>query len=823
MQNNCNRYNGSHLVQEFKRKNPLVLIVVTFAAGILAARIFIPYPLSLYLICPFIPGLLLIGRCPGLKKYSTLWILIGLLIAGMLRLHLAARLVPLDHVCNRDPARIEWIQGMIQEAHISRLRHDRYLLKVGRIREAGRILESCGKILFQPADSGRRYRYGQEVRIHGRPERPPARRNPGQFDYRAYLADQDIHLLYRYDRIDSIQNLGEGKKNQFIYQAIEPLRDYCASRFDRYLDPATAGLLNALITGEKQDLEQEIVNRFKQLGVIHVLAISGLHVGYIILFVFTLFSVLRLPRKFKILGLGCVLILYVILVRFISPVLRAALMSFLVLAGEVTERKISIYNIMAGAALLILIWEPRELFQAGFQFSFLGVISLVYGHDKMERILPLQRILKQIVPHGRFSGYFLRWVWKPLQVSLAAVLINLPLTMYYYGAIPTYAVLANLIVIPLVGLIVLLGIFLLIAAGLNNWLATGIGGGINLINGILDRIIQGLSSLPCGYIDVPFPAFWLVVVWTMAAFFLLNITDKLCRKLVLLILCVQLGYWFYAVGRPNGPLRVAFLDVGQGDAACLVFPNRTTMLIDAGDATETRDNGLLTVLPFLKTVATAEGLRLRYVVASHPHDDHIAGLCGLLEKIEADTLVTGYYQYSSPVYKRLLSTCRERNVFVRRVKKGEYLYPDPTCRVYILHPDDRYTSMTQQDGATCNNNSLVLKIQYGRNGILLMGDLQVNAEEGILSYADFLECEILKVAHHGAANATSLNLLDHVQPLWAVIPVAARNKFNHPSPHTLLRLQERMIPFSQTSREGAIIFEVGTRQIRKAGGASSVP
>jgi competence protein ComEC len=795
------------------RKNPLILITVIFVAGILTGRFILPYPLSLWLLLILIVLPVCIWQLARFQKYSSLCILAELLVAGAVRFHLAAWLIPVQHLCNQDISRIEWIQATILETHYSRAEADRYVLAANLAGQSAGNKSVCGKILMQLPAGSSGYQYGQEVRIWGRLEFPPARRNPGQFCYRTYLASQDIHHYYGCEQIDSIMLVGQGDKNWFLARLINPLRDYCSGQFNYYLKRATAGLLNALITGEKQDLSQDTVTRFKELGVIHVLAISGLHVGYIILFVFTLLTVLRFSQKYKLMGLSLVLIIYITLVRFISPVLRSALMAILYLLGELSERKVSAYNILAGAALLILVWEPRELFQVGFQFSFLGILALIYGPARMDQLLPLARWLSNYFPGNPVLKYFVKGIWMPVQISLAAVLINMPLTMYYYGAVPSYAVIANLLVIPMVGIIVFLGIFLLLSTCFSNWLAAGIGGLINFLDGILMWITKLISGLPWGYLDVSYPAFWQVTVWTLAAFLLLNFRNRNARKALLINLLLQIMLWIYTPGQGKKILQAAFLDVGQGDASCLVFPNRKAMLIDAGDKFEKWDSGLNTVLPFLKNSSC--GLHLQYIIISHPHDDHLAGFYTLLQKIKADTLIVSRYQYPSPAYADLLSLCRNQNVYVRRVQKGDYLYPDPSCRVYILHPDSSYTSSGSTDGATCNNNSVVIKIQYGHSGILYTGDLQMNAERSILIYEDFLECEILKLAHHGAANATSDNLLNEVRPLCGIISVGRKNKFKHPSPHTLNRFKSRGIPLYQTSREGAVIFKIGREQIRK--------
>jgi competence protein ComEC len=259
-------------------------------------------------------------------------------------------------------------------------------------------------------------------------------------------------------------------------------------------------------------------------------------------------------------------------------------------------------------------------------------------------------------------------------------------------------------------------------------------------------------------------------------------------------------------------LEVVFLDVGQGDAAFLRFPNQKTMLIDAGDRSFQWDQGEKTVLPFLQSV---NALNINYLVGSHAHNDHIGGFLALVNAVSVDTLVLSGYQYNSKLYSSLIITAQMKNIPIKTVRRGDILSPDPSCRVYILHPDSHFIHAESFNGAECNNSSMVLKVQYGENSILFTGDLEESGEQPLLQYDYFLESEILKIGHHGSSTSTSEALLKKVNPLLALISVAKKNKFKHPSPRTLERLRINGIKTYQTSQEGAVIFRIGPERISK--------
>jgi competence protein ComEC len=401
----------------------------------------------------------------------------------------------------------------------------------------------------------------------------------------------------------------------------------------------------------------------------------------------------------------------------------------------------------------------------------------------------------------------------PFLVSLAAVIGTSPLTLYYYGLFPTYAVFANLVVIPLTGIIVFLSLFLLFVGGMSNVLASGLGQMIWLINQQLQKIVELIADLPFSSLIAPTPTFVQIILFYLLILSLINIRLKV--KLNLIVLFTTAFIFVLSVrSGVKKDLQITFLDVGQGDAAFIRFPNQKTMLIDAGNQSFNWDHGEKTVLPYLKSVSA---LHIHYLIGSHAHNDHIGGFLTLLNTISIDTLVLSAYQFKSKLYKTLRSKSIEKNIPIKTVFKGDVLKPDSTCRVYILHPDSAHIRSETFNGAECNNSSLVIKISFGENSVLFTGDLEESGENPLFVYENFLESEILKIGHHGSSTSTSEELLKWANPVLAIISVAKKNKFKHPSPRTLKRLSRYGIRTYQTQNEGAIIFSISPDEITKIG------
>ena len=342
--------------------------------------------------------------------------------------------------------------------------------------------------------------------------------------------------------------------------------------------------------------------------------------------------------------------------------------------------------------------------------------------------------------------------------------------------------------------------------------AAGIANLIHLCTTFLYNSIGFINQFSFASVDIPKPPL-IFILFILIAIYLSVTLKRKYRTLIflyLIIILVVLG--FSSFNRDNNTIKLAFLDVGQGDAIYTRFPNGNIMLIDGGESSIYQDHGKRTVLPFLKH----EGkLHVKYMVASHPHKDHISGLIEIIKTISVDTVVISPYRFNTVLYKDFLSWCRKKHIPIRYVKRGDQLYPDPDCRVYVLHPSSEFSVARGYSGTECNNSSIVLKIQYGDNGILLTGDIETGAEESLTTYGEFLECEVLKVAHHGGIHSSSMDILNYIQPIIGIISVAKKSRFNQPAALPLDRLRSVCQSIILTSEDGAAVFIINRKEIKR--------
>ncbi len=786
---------------------PLVFTTTVFICGIVVGTSFQTYPFDLWIL---IAGLIILLFIPS--RISIYILSIVFIAGGSLRLHIQRDFLPENHISFFHTDSIRNMTGVITESHTAEDMANQYILKLESIGGDSRELAVRGKIIIFARKHSWILSYGDRVRLAGKLEKIPMVRNPGQFDYRRFLAAKGIYHRCYWTDPDAVSILEKDCGSWWQSLIIQPIIRHSQDTFRRYLSKASAALVNALLLGEKQDLAREKINRFQRVGVVHVLAISGLHVGFVVLFALTGFSLLRVRNSLRFWLLLAALFLYGAVVQFKPPVVRASLMAVFYLYAEVIERKPITDNLLCGAALIILFVNPLELYNPGFQFSFVAVAAILHGAVQFDQWLPVRKWIQK-----RFKSSFpvtltVNLIWLPLLVSLSAIIGTLPLTAYYYGMIPVVALIANIIVIPLVAGIVMLTLFLLILRPLSGFLAGGVGELIDLTHDILGWIVDAFAAFPFASLHVPKPPFPIVILLIFAFLCLLQVRSYRARQ-IFAILCFSIFLLLLAPGfRDDKSMQLTFLDVGQGDAAHIRFPYGRTMLIDAGATNRQWDNGEKTILPFLKQ---SGNLRLTYLVASHAHDDHIGGMLSLLAEIKIDTLVLSAYPYHSKRFYDLQAACRDRNISMLVVGRGDRIDCDPSCRVYVLHPDSASLSAATLSGSECNNSSLVIKIQYGDNGVLFTGDLEKSVEPRVTMYGDFLESEILKVAHHGSNTSTSDEFLDNINPVIALIPVALKNKFRHPSPKTLERLTNHHIKVYRTSHTGAVMFRIYPEYIEK--------
>jgi competence protein ComEC len=623
------------------------------------------------------------------------------------------------------------------------------------------------------------FNYRDRVRIKGGLILPPGARNPGGFSYQNYLATQKISALVNLVINEQIKKVGEARVNPFFGIAFY-LRKRFIETIDHTLPPLEGSVLKGILLGRREELPPALCQAFVTTGVAHVLAVSGLHVGLVVIFFYYgLFRLLRLPNKGKALLTLFIIILYCFMTGCRPSVVRATIMFGLFLTAACLGRKREVYTTLALAALVILLINPLTLFNVGFQLSFAAVLSILYLYP---RIWPRLKFLSSY-PAGLMS------------VSLAAWMGVAPLIAYHFNYFTPVAILANLVVVPLVMVIVALGFlttifsFFLPLAQLfssSNWLFLT----------ILIKAIHLFSHFPGAGIRVVTPSLSLIGLYYLGIVGLMNFKRSLLVKKIIPIgaLClIAIFIWGNTFTSQDKLLKVTFLDVGQGDSIFIQFPDKRNMLIDGGD-------GRFDILP---SYLWDERIRkIDYLVLTHPHADHATGLINVLSSFKIGEVWDGGQEFTSSEYEKFLRIITNKRIPYKIVRAGQRLNITPRIGIDILHPQKRFL---KDGGSEPNNNSVVMKLSYGKVNFLFTGDIEKEAEELLeIKYGDQLHSTILKAPHQGSRTSSTLKFLKKVSPKCAIISVGIRNPFGHPNPEVLKRYQNLEIKVYRTDKNGAI-------------------
>ena len=612
-------------------------------------------------------------------------------------------------------------------------------------------------------------------------------RNPGGFDARAHWRRAGVRVSSRIRDPSTVTILPAAGFS--VDRPAHHLRARLAALLDRSLSERARPFMNALLLGLRRGIPETLRDAYRDAGVIHVLAISGLHVGFLVMGLQVLGTFLPLGFRWRNLLVLAVLLVYLAITG--SPsVGRATTMAAFLLAGGSLERPGSALNALGGAALVLLGLDPQQLFQPGFQLSFAAVAAILFCYDRLQ---PVVNWLSARIDREPVRESVRRLFLTPLQVSLSAQLGTFPLLAAQFDQISLIGIWLNLAVIPLTGVLVGSGFLLLASAGM------GIPAAGPLAS-LIDRLLAGQNALVHHAAELPGAVLPVGgTPWTVAALATLGLLPlvwrtAIWRHLALGALTFALLMTWAQMGRGNRHFEAFFLDVGQGDAALVRPPSGAAALIDTGPVSESGHTPVIAALRHLGVN------RLRALVISHDHADHVAAALPLLEAIAVDSVYLAGIPDRSHWRDRLLTVLRRREIPWRGLWAGDRVFLDEHTRMLVLGPD----SPGQEADRSLNDASLIVQVHYREWRLLFPGDAEALAESELTAWGDLLRSDVLKVGHHGSSTSSGEAFLETVRPGVAVVSVGRFNRFGHPDPAVLERLDIMGAAIYRTDGEGCV-------------------
>jgi competence protein ComEC len=724
---------------------------------------------------------------------------------------------------------------------------------------------------------------GDEVVVAAQAKRPQVFRDDGAFDRRAYLAQQNVDMVATLRAPELMERAAASqlKPATILARARRRLRDEIDELFSK--SPQVDGVLRAMLLGDRSFVDRSESTDFQKTGVFHVLVVAGLHVGAIALFLFWIGRALRLAPLWTAFVTLTLLLAYVAVVEQRPPVIRAALMTAIVVIGGLFFRRLDLLNSAGMAALLLLIAKPLAVRDSSFQLTFLAIgciaglaapwlaktvqpyVAALRGWRDVTRDashepratqfrIDLRTTARWISSHvparlgtsagealARGIGVSLR-VWELLVITLTLQIGMLPLMARDFHRVTLSAPLVNLAAVPLTGIVVPLGFLTLGCGLLSHALGKLLAMPLAWVTMLLVHIVQWFANFPRWSYRIPGPPAWLIGVFLVAGVLLAATARRssfwrgwasrsAAGALALSALAIAL--FPFAPRWSAGKLELTVLDVGQGDSLFVVSPHGRTLLIDGGGAFggfpgreehNGTDPGEEAVSPYL----WSRGFRKLDIVAlTHAHQDHIGGLQAILENFRVGTLWVGR-EAESAALANLEKLAREKKIPVVHEIRGDAFSWDGV-EAQLLWPE---IAPTEIGPPPKNNDSLVLRLKYGERSMMLPGDAEKQAENSILSdnSEEELRADVLKVGHHGSKNSTMTGFLATVHPLVAVISAGEDNPYGHPNAELLERLKNAGVRILRTDRDGAVHVMTDGKQLEiscyvacpeKTGGAAS--
>lgn len=551
----------------------------------------------------------------------------------------------------------------------------------------------------------------------------------------------------------------------------------------RSLYGARSPMVDALILGHRGGIDRTLQDHFAQSGLVHLLSISGFHVGVITGWVFLACRLGRLRRSHALLVAAGTSVVYVGFLGWPAPATRAAALAVVVALSQMRQRRIETNALLSATCLGVMLVDPGAVLDLGAWLS----AAALWGATTFSRWT--DRTLGTSV-----------W-WRTLGSSIGATLATAPITAATLGTVAVIGIALNFLAIPLAAIAVPGVLTAVLIWPFWPGMAGALAGGSGLTLHLLELLATAGASVPGGHViqaaelesAAPWTAALAVSLWAIGRTTLREAVRRWSWAAVATLWLGLLRALAPTSAHAAPGLALHFLDVGQGDGAVLRTPKGRWLLIDAGPKSDRSDAGRQVVVPFL----VRHGARqLAFVVVSHAHADHLGGVPSVLQRFPASVVIEPGQPVPDPLYYGFLDNLAADGTAWHPGRRGERFTLD-SVDFAILHPHPQWEGW----GEDVNEDSLVLLVQYGAFQALFAGDAGIPAEEEMRGRTG--RVDLLKVGHHGSRGSTGEEWLDSLRPKAAVVS-SGRNNYGHPSPETLDRLTRRGVALWRTDHDGPI-------------------
>lgn len=619
--------------------------------------------------------------------------------------------------------------------------------------------------------------YGDLIEIKGEYSAPEVARNYKGFDYSQYLKTLNIYGTIKVEESKIIN------KNQLspILISINNIKEKMIDNANRNMPKRTANLLLGILIGERDNIQEDIIESFRTANLSHILAVSGAHTSYIILGITYLISKSKTPKRIGYIITIINLLIFIIITGASYSVVRACIMAIVVIGAKICYRKENFFTSICISLIIILIQNPFAINDIGLKLSFMGTAGIVIFNKSITNFFIKLKIKQKIA--------------EVLSVTFSAQLMIMPITILNFNTISLTFFISNILASPLLGIIIIFGFISIFISSILNPISKILFLILHIFLELLILVSKVTEKIPGSSILVKTPNILFAIVYYILIlffnyFFVIkqNPTRRFHKKIIKIITIKNIKNAFKVIAVVflimllltrivriiNPTLKIYFIDVGQGDSTLIVTPKNKKILIDGGE-------GKTNVL--FQYLLDRRINKIDYIIISHFDSDHCNGLIEIIEKMRVENIVMSKQSKESEEYKKILEIIKQKNIKVSSVKAEDKIIIEKNLYTKILNPAEKFEF---QD---LNNNAIVAKLVYKNFSMLFTGDIEKAEENLAKKYKNELKSTILKVAHHGSKTSTSEEFLKYVEPQIALIGVGENNKFGHPNQITIEKLK----------------------------------
>ena len=619
--------------------------------------------------------------------------------------------------------------------------------------------------------------YGDLIKIKGEYSAPEVARNYKGFDYSQYLKTLNIYGTIKVEESKIIN------KNQLspILISINNIKEKMIDNANRNMPKRTANLLLGILIGERDNIQEDIIESFRTANLSHILAVSGAHTSYIILGITYLISKSKTPKRIGYIITIINLLIFIIITGASYSVVRACIMAIVVIGAKICYRKENFFTSICISLIIILIQNPFAINDIGLKLSFMGTAGIVIFNKSITNFFIKLKIKQKIA--------------EALSVTFSAQLMIMPITILNFNTISLTFFISNILASPLLGIIIIFGFISIFISSILNPISKILFLILHIFLELLILVSKVTEKIPGSSILVKTPNILFAIVYYILIlffnyFFVIkqNPTRRFHKKIIKIITIKNIKNAFKVIAVVflimllltrivriiNPTLKIYFIDVGQGDSTLIVTPKNKKILIDGGE-------GKTNVL--FQYLLDRRINKIDYIIISHFDSDHCNGLIEIIEKMRVENIVMSKQSKESEEYKKILEIIKQKNIKVSSVKAEDKIIIEKNLYTKILNPAEKFEF---QD---LNNNAIVAKLVYKNFSMLFTGDIEKAEENLAKKYKNELKSTILKVAHHGSKTSTSEKFLKYVEPQIALIGVGENNKFGHPNQITIEKLK----------------------------------